>query len=198
MAFIYRFDGSILFVNADKFIEELYKQTVHPLRLQTQTKTGVVRKESSNVSSFGRHKTNICGKEIDIGTFTMKDINSTSRDPTGMEHYVLENQTSNEEKIANVDTEIKIMKEKQVRTIVLDLTKASIIDAMGVNSLKKIWTAYRSVGIELVAAGCSKDVIKKLVAAGLVEKFHRQDECNSELATMKLYPSVHDAVVASR
>jgi MFS superfamily sulfate permease-like transporter len=190
---IYRFDGSILFVNAEKFIEELYRQTIHPLRLQSQTKTDVDGRVTNNVSLFGRHKTTICGNENEIGTFTTKDVNGTSNDME--QHFV----SSNNEKIRNIDVEIKVIPEERIRTVVLDLTKASIIDAMGLNSLKKVWTAYRSVGIELVAAGCSKSVVEKLVAAGIAAgKSLRKDNCDGKITAMKLYPSVHDAVVASR
>lgn len=83
----------------------------------------------------------------------------------------------------------------EIRTIVIDCTKIHMVDSMGVNALKKAWNAYRLVGIELVLAGCSQQLSRQLMVV-LVNAQGKQDE-NKKADIMKIYPTVHDAVIAN-
>jgi anti-anti-sigma regulatory factor len=100
----------------------------------------------------------------------------------------------------SVDADPKAVERGDTRTIVLDCTRVNNIDFMGVNALKKAWTAYKSVGIDLTIAGCRKEVEQKLKASGLVDggtQRGNESVTNVSATMMKLYPTVHDAVIMS-
>jgi anti-anti-sigma regulatory factor len=204
-AYLYvgRFDGSILFVNAEKFIAELYKQTFHPSNLQQLTEeTGSSRKTIKNNWLFnrGHAKSNTSANDQNIRTIATVDMTEDdSRVQPSNEHQSgLENQHADLGDVSTIEAYPNAIEQGSVRTIVLDCTHVCNIDSMGINALKKAWTSYKSVGIEVVIAGCRKELAGKLKAVGLVSGDKRSENgCDKTASTLKLYPTVHDAVVMS-
>ena len=74
-----------------------------------------------------------------------------------------------------------------VRVIVLDCSKVTFVDSMAVAALKKVFAAYRNVGIQLVLSGCDAKMTAVMAAARLLGDRERQ---------LEMYPTIHDAVVA--
>jgi len=111
-----------------------------------------------------------------------------------------------ESNIGNFNNEVTTTKDVEnspngqvVITIIIDCSKMSVIDVMGINALKKVSAAYKFIGADLVVAGCSNELTNKLLASGIVRAERQQEETDDKnMIHMKMYPTVHDAVVSSQ
>jgi len=69
--------------------------------------------------------------------------------------------------------------------------KMTFVDSMAAAALKKVNSAYRNVGVQLVLSACDVSVASVLCAAGLLDTGAGTGE-----TPLEIYPTVHDAVLA--
>ena len=74
-----------------------------------------------------------------------------------------------------------------VRAIVLDFSRVTFVDSTAAVALKKVYAAYRKVGVQVIFSGCDASVTAVMYTAGLPGDTDAQ---------LELYPTVHDAVMA--
>lgn len=166
---LYRVGGPIFFANVDKFVDQLYRDVLRPTDSRKLT-------NPSNVEMSELHSPNAT---VRLKRSTRKDAQGAAINEA---HEVVDRNDNTEEDGApqHVDS-------GSVRVIVLDFSRVTFVDSMAVAALKKIYAAYRNVGIQLVLSGCDAKVTTVMAAACLLGDPERQ---------LEMYPTVHDAVVA--
>ena len=74
-----------------------------------------------------------------------------------------------------------------VRVVVLDFSAVTFVDSTAAVALKKIYAAYRKLGVQLIFSGCAARVTAVMAASRLP---------GDDEGRVELYPTVHDAVMA--
>jgi len=110
----------------------------------------------------------------------------------------------------SVQEPVVVMKDNEeeaskIDTIVIDCAAVSSVDVMGVNAIKKIWTAFGLVGVNVVASGCNDELQRKMRVIGLLKNGTAKagmdaaaDDDDDDADKMEIYQTVHDAVTAAK
>ena len=75
-----------------------------------------------------------------------------------------------------------------IRVIVLDFSKVTFVDSTAAVALKKVYMAYRKLGVRVIFSGCQARVAAVMAASSL--------HADADGHVDDLYPTVHDAVIA--
>lgn len=222
---VFRFDcGEICFANADSFKRQLFLKTVDPIRKLSDMER--MPDQTLNLVSTASHPFEGIKENIicDLGN---KIISSNGADPVDkpdpgtqqrqtpslngktVEQDVettLDKQSSSTAEDADLATDREFITcRSNVRLIVLDCSSVSYVDITGLSVIKQIAGDFRSADIRFVLAGCNKELRRKLTVFGMISPSAANDLRSPPAAAdttdkkyVEIYPTVHDAVVASR
>ena len=171
---IFRFESSLHFASVTQFKDQLFRLTANPQRLPlVELKTGKARESGTNCKP----------KEITNNKPTTNSVKQGISDV-----YTIAPENADNEHIA------KTLCEK-LNAIVLDVSTINYIDMMGLNLIRQLKTDYSHVGINLVLANCSLEILRKLEAAGVGNQGNsgRADQDHCEI---QIFPTIHDAIAA--
>ena len=186
-----RVGGPIFFANVDKFVDQLYDDVPRPSDIVESLVICL------DVSDYSQELDDDSRKLTSPDDLEMKRLHSPNAtagfkftdcgDAQGTT-----NNRAHEAADPNDNTKEDGVQQQNfdsggVRVIVLDCSRVTFVDAMAAAALKKVNAAYRSVGVQLVLSGCDAKMTAVMTAAGLFDGGERQ---------VKIYPTVHDAVLA--
>jgi len=174
---VHRVGGPIFFANVEKFVDRLYGDVVRPMDVSQQLAAGIV------VSAPGPEERRVIFVDDSPTQYHIRTNGLQSTQAAAAEAEVLP-----------CDTEQTLTSGNKaegnsaaVRVIVLDFCRVTFVDSMALAALKKMYEAYRGVGVQVVISGCDAVVAAAMTAAGVAGDSGEQ---------MEEYPTVHDAVVA--
>ena len=161
--------GPLFFANVDKFVDQLYSDVFRPSDVKQPTTVSVVVSDELNVEMKELHSSKV------IDGVEYRDVQNTALNEV--------HEISYQNDMTEEDVVVQRLDVGSIRVVVLDCSKVTFVDSMAAAALQKVSTAYQNVGIQLVVSGCGVNMSAMMVAACLLDN-------------IKMYPTVHDAVMA--
>ncbi|KAE8281595.1 Prestin Solute carrier family 26 member 5 [Larimichthys crocea] len=175
---IFHSNSSIYFANSDLYVNALKEKTgVNPVHLQASRKA---RKKQMKANGSHNSPMKVCAKYKEEGvTHEVLPLN-----------LVAEEQRNGqlEDRNSNLDMEEAVFLEplSTVHFIILDWTPASFIDSVGAKAIKQVIKEYAAVDVEVVIAGCSRNLLSELDTLQFFTGI---------VTPEMVFPTVHDAVL---
>ena len=222
---VFRFDSSLFFANVDSFKCQLFTSTFNPVEEKKSASVVKAPVQETVANDTPRIVENGVTGKIDL---TINDVNENryistdlwkSEKITFESGYAIKPRT-NEGEFKNGDTlrghgnketgPVKEMEGEGVipgsrsrRVIVLDCSRITYIDVMGLSTLRQVMTLYRSVGSHFVLANCSCDMVERMRRFDLIADTSDIEGKLGEHGVVEgkhilVYPTVLDACVASQ
>ncbi|XP_013884866.1 prestin [Austrofundulus limnaeus] len=170
---IFHFSSSIYFANSDLYVSKLKEKTgVNPEQLLKKVQKKQKKKEQNAPLK-------ICAK-IKDKTVSHEVV------PTSQEVQEQRNGELEDKHQPTSEEEIFLELLSPVHSIILDWTSASFIDSVGAKAIKQVIKAYAAVDIQVVIAGCNRN---------LLDELDRLEFFSDNVSTSMFFPTLHDAVL---
>ncbi|XP_041820005.1 LOW QUALITY PROTEIN: prestin-like [Chelmon rostratus] len=176
---IFHSNSSIYFANSDLYVNTLKEKTgVNPVHLQAARKARKKQREKANGNQNSPLK--ICARYKEQGV---------THEVLSQKHVTEEQRNGQlEDRHSESDLEEAIFLEplSTVHSIILDWTSASFIDSVGAKAIKQVIKEYAAVDVQVVIAGCSRNLLSELDALQFFTGI---------VTPATVFPTVHDAVL---
>jgi len=182
-----RVGGPVFFANADKFVDQLYSDVLRPTDRQHPYVASVVVSDDHQ-EVVGDSQKATTQNDVEMNELRCTDIPAAGfrGTTTSRAHDEAPDQNDNTED--SRVTPPQNFASDTVRVIVLDFSKVTFMDSTAVDALKKVYAAYRQVGVQMIFSGCDAQVTAMIAAVRLP---------GDTQTHMELYPTAHDAVMAA-
>ena len=185
-----RIGGPIFFANADKFVDELYGAVLRPTTDVKQSLAACDDRHQRDAEKQATTTNDVEMKELRRATggaaIGPTTTTTTNADKAAVEALDLNDNAEEHAAVAaaaaaGVTVQLH---DDHIRAVVLDFSRVTFVDSTAVAALRKVYTAYRQLGVRVVFGGCDAAVTAVMAAARLSQ------------GRVEFYPTVHDAVIA--
>ncbi|KAK1906711.1 Prestin [Dissostichus eleginoides] len=178
---IFHSNSSIYFANSDLYVNALKEKTgVDPEALQAARKAQRKKKENENGTHNSSLKTSCTDKERGV-THEVLSYNHVSEEQRNGQLGDGDSETLSEEEA------VFLHPLSDVHSIILDWTPASFIDSVGAKAIKQVILEYAAVDVQVVIAGCSRNLLSDLDALQFF---------SGVMTPEMVFPTVHDAALS--